>query len=545
MVRMRIVAVIAFLIAGVFVAYALANAQATTAPITIRLEAENNSGQTGTATLTDVGNGRTKIEVEITGEPPSGSQPMQVHEGQCGPRLARLVYPLANVEDGKSTTTIDAPLSSLTTGGFAINGHKSEEEYNIYVFCGNIPSVAAILAEATGTGAGEVSLQNATPAPFSPLTIGLQAENNSGQTGTVTLTDLRNGQTKIEVDVAGEPAGASQPMHLHVGQCGTTLARLAFNLTNLENGKSTTVIDAPLSSITTGGFAINSHKSRDEYNIYVLCGNIPAQGAIAQATPTGIAAAATVVAPTTASTEAATATTAASTAGPTEAPTATPVPPTEAPTVAPTATAAPPTAAATATLAASTAVPTEAVTKAPTAAAIAATAATGAATQAPTAAATESTAPATEAATQAPTAAATETTAAATETATTAATETAESTEAATTGATKAPTAAAIATTAATGAATQAATAAATEITAAATETATAATESPTDTVTAAPTETTAAPTATVSGAEPTPSTVPTSGEDPQTDRYLVIAVLGALLFGMGITFMQLNKTQS
>jgi hypothetical protein len=37
-------------------------------------------------------------------------------------------------------TTIDVPLSTLQSGGFAINGHKSAQDAKTYVFCGNIPA---------------------------------------------------------------------------------------------------------------------------------------------------------------------------------------------------------------------------------------------------------------------------------------------------------------------------------------------------------------------------------------------------------------------
>src|SRR4029453_281142 len=111
--RTRVVAVIALIFTGVFVAYALGNAQATSSPetvhlqatgvaVTVHLEAENNSGQSGTAILTDLGNGQTKIEIDVAGEPAGASQPMHVHEGQCGPTLATLIFKLNNLENGKA-----------------------------------------------------------------------------------------------------------------------------------------------------------------------------------------------------------------------------------------------------------------------------------------------------------------------------------------------------------------------------------------------------------------------------------------------------------
>lgn len=129
----------------------LASAAITQAagPITVPLAADNDSGETGTATFTDLGNGKTMVEVSITGAPEGVAQPMHIHDGQCGPTLGKVAFPLTSLEGGKSSTTIDADLASLQTGNFALNGHKSAAEVSVYVFCGNIPAAAATLP-ATG-----------------------------------------------------------------------------------------------------------------------------------------------------------------------------------------------------------------------------------------------------------------------------------------------------------------------------------------------------------------------------------------------------------
>lgn len=129
----------------------LASAAITQAagPITVPLAADNDSGETGTATFTDLGNGKTMVEVSITGAPEGVAQPMHIHAGQCGPTLGKVAFPLTSLEGGKSSTTIDTTLDALMTGDFALNGHKSAAEISVYVFCGNIPAAAATLP-ATG-----------------------------------------------------------------------------------------------------------------------------------------------------------------------------------------------------------------------------------------------------------------------------------------------------------------------------------------------------------------------------------------------------------
>lgn len=121
-----------------------------------------------------------------------------------------------------------------------------------------------------------------------PLTVTLDSLNNSGISGTATLT-AQGSQTQVVVSVTGEPAGASEPMHIHVGQCGPTLGSVKYPLKNVENGASTTVVNASLDSLQNGNFAINVHESAANIQNYVACGNIPALAASSNASTSGAA----------------------------------------------------------------------------------------------------------------------------------------------------------------------------------------------------------------------------------------------------------------
>jgi LPXTG-motif cell wall-anchored protein len=118
------------------------------------------------------------------------------------------------------------------------------------------------------------------------LTINLDQINGSGVSGTAVLTP-QGGQTQIVVTINGEPAGGSEPMHVHTGQCGPTLGGVKYPLKNVEGGTSTTVINTSLASIQTGGFAINVHQSAANIGTYVACGNIPALAATTALPKTG------------------------------------------------------------------------------------------------------------------------------------------------------------------------------------------------------------------------------------------------------------------
>ena len=99
--------------------------------------------QIGAATLTAV-DGQTQVVINIEPSPEGADieQPVHIHAGSCS-ELGTVVYPLSNVVDGSSTTTVDATLESLRTGDFAVNVHKSPDEAAVYVSCGDVP-VASI-----------------------------------------------------------------------------------------------------------------------------------------------------------------------------------------------------------------------------------------------------------------------------------------------------------------------------------------------------------------------------------------------------------------
>jgi Cu/Zn superoxide dismutase len=118
---------------------------------------------------------------------------------------------------------------------------------------------------ATVLGVAGVALaQNA------PVTVKLDEQNKSGESGTVTITP-QGGKTQIVVQLKGAPATA-QPAHIHAGTCANLDPKPKIPLQNVVNGKSTTVVDMPMSEVMNG--AINVHKSTDDIKTYVACGDL-------------------------------------------------------------------------------------------------------------------------------------------------------------------------------------------------------------------------------------------------------------------------------
>ena len=109
-------------------------AHAQTAPVTVQLGEQNKSGETGTATITPNGN-KTQVVLQMKGAP-AGAQPAHIHAGTCASLDPKPRIPLQNVTDGKSTTTLDMPMSEVMSG--AINVHKSTSDIKTYVACGDL-----------------------------------------------------------------------------------------------------------------------------------------------------------------------------------------------------------------------------------------------------------------------------------------------------------------------------------------------------------------------------------------------------------------------
>ncbi len=106
--------------------------------VTVQLLEQDDSGQSGIATLRAKG---TKTEVMIKVDPgPAANdpQPLHIHFGQCGSNLGGVSEPLNDLKSGESTTLLDANLASLMDDNHAINIHESYDDFTIYTSCGEV-----------------------------------------------------------------------------------------------------------------------------------------------------------------------------------------------------------------------------------------------------------------------------------------------------------------------------------------------------------------------------------------------------------------------
>ena len=105
--------------------------------VTVTMNAQNGSGEDGSATLTQTADG---VVVVITlKNAPAADQPAHIHPGTVRESHSGAEVPVderrqRHVEDDRQRRDVQ----QLTSGTFAINVHKSTADFGTYVSCGDI-----------------------------------------------------------------------------------------------------------------------------------------------------------------------------------------------------------------------------------------------------------------------------------------------------------------------------------------------------------------------------------------------------------------------
>ena len=107
--------------------------------ITLDLDEQNDSGITGTATLSPTSDGQVEVEIELDGSE-GGPHPAHIHQGSCADLDPNPAFPLEDVVDGRSKTTVEVDVADLSADEYAINVHESPENAANYVACGDVRS---------------------------------------------------------------------------------------------------------------------------------------------------------------------------------------------------------------------------------------------------------------------------------------------------------------------------------------------------------------------------------------------------------------------
>jgi hypothetical protein len=135
---------------------------AQSVPVSVPVEARPGSDLAGSATLADLGGGRTRIAVRLS--PAEGDHPTLVHQGPCaGPNPAPW-YALANVQNGASVTDVNVAIVDLTRAPMSVNVHQSVQDMDTIVACADLvlPAGAGVAGVAVLPAGG---VPPAVPAP--------------------------------------------------------------------------------------------------------------------------------------------------------------------------------------------------------------------------------------------------------------------------------------------------------------------------------------------------------------------------------------------
>ncbi len=100
----------------------------------------------------------------------------------------------------------------------------------------------------------------------------LVEQNDSGQNGTVALTEVGN-QVRVVLTLT-DPVSTSEPAHIHTGRCPSP-GGIVFELDPVVNGTSTTTLNTTLTDLRArGDLAVNVHKSEAESGVYYSCADL-------------------------------------------------------------------------------------------------------------------------------------------------------------------------------------------------------------------------------------------------------------------------------
>jgi len=122
-----------FLVAGALgsAAYALDDT------VSVKMGAQNGSGETGSATLLPQGK-NTKVVIDLFNVPDGAVQPAHIHLGTCDNLDKAPKWKLEPVKNGRSVTVVPVSLETILKDRTAINVHKSAADIQTYVSCGDI-----------------------------------------------------------------------------------------------------------------------------------------------------------------------------------------------------------------------------------------------------------------------------------------------------------------------------------------------------------------------------------------------------------------------
>ena len=132
---------------------------------------------------------------------------------------------------------------------------------------------AAFLSVLATTGAASAQIDPSDAGLGSQR--GIAQQNNSGETGTVTLFARGEKTTLVVVALSEEARGKTQPAHIHRGHsCDALDPKPAFGLAPVVNGVSRTLVKLSKARLLSNNYVVNVHASAQHITRYVACGEL-------------------------------------------------------------------------------------------------------------------------------------------------------------------------------------------------------------------------------------------------------------------------------
>ena len=103
---------------------------------TVTLAAADGSGVSGTATLTDIGDGQTQVVIKVEANF-NRDMPGAITPGTCAAIDESTIYHINDTRDGTSTSVIPVSLAALTARPFIVHIHTAPDEPSLAA-CGEI-----------------------------------------------------------------------------------------------------------------------------------------------------------------------------------------------------------------------------------------------------------------------------------------------------------------------------------------------------------------------------------------------------------------------
>jgi hypothetical protein len=299
----------------------------------LELEELNDSGIQGTVTLYEFGD-RTIVEFDVDGA--GGGHPANISAGVCGDLDPEPAHNLKAIDDeGQSLTVVDVRLEELLNSPHAIDMRLASDQLGTLIACANIEGQPEVptegtpqsTPEVTPTGEGGQVVPTSTQTPTSTVTatatatstvtatatatttaatatatppdataqstpedgtggaisgdeptatIALQELNDSGVSGTVVLTG-QGAATKVSILLSGVVTGG-HIAHLHDGTCAAP-GEYTYTLTPISaEGTSETIVNLTIEQLLGGNYMINVHPSEDNWDAWMVCGELVATG---------------------------------------------------------------------------------------------------------------------------------------------------------------------------------------------------------------------------------------------------------------------------